>query len=123
MVSIGRNVVINREVLLDGRMGLVIGDNVSVSEGTHIFTLEHDPNSPTFENKGGSVTIGDRVFIGSRAIVLPGVTLEEGVVVAAGAVVTRSIPPFTIVAGIPARPIGERRPDLSYELNYRKFLG
>lgn len=122
-VQIGKNTVINREVLLDGRMGLRIGDNVSISEGAMLLTLEHDPNSPVFESRGGPVTIGDRAFVGARAMVLPGVAVGEGAVVAAGAVVTHDVPPFTIVGGVPARPIGQRRQDLIYTLDYRKFLG
>ena len=122
-VQIGAHTVINRDVLLDGRMGLTIGENVSISEGVAMFTLEHDPNSPTFEHRGGAICVGDRVFVGARAVVLPGITLGEGAVVAAGAVVTHDVSPFTIVAGVPARPIGERRRDLTYSLNYRKWLG
>jgi acetyltransferase-like isoleucine patch superfamily enzyme len=122
-VSIGNHSIINRDVLLDGRMGLQIGDNVSVSEGTAIITLEHDPLSPTFETRGAAVRISDRVFVGARAILLPGVAIGEGAVVAAGAVVTRDVEPFAIVAGVPARSIGERRQDLTYTLDYRKFLG
>jgi acetyltransferase-like isoleucine patch superfamily enzyme len=122
-VQIGALTVINRDVLLDGRMGLIIGDNVSVSEGVAIFTLEHDPNSPEFANRGAPVHIADRTFIGARAIILPGVTVGEGAVVAAGAVVTHDVPPYAIVGGVPARPIGERCRDLSYMLDYRKFLG
>ena len=122
-VSIGSHSIINRDVLLDGRMGLQIGDNVSVSEGTAIITLEHDPNSPTFEPRGAAIHIGDRVFVGARAILLPGVAIGEGAVVAAGTVVTRDVDPFAIVAGVPARPIGQRQHDLTYTLDYRKFLG
>jgi acetyltransferase-like isoleucine patch superfamily enzyme len=122
-VNIGSHSVINWDVLMDGRMGLQIGDNVSISEGTAIITLEHDPNSPAFEARGAPVRIGDRVFVGARAILLPGVTIGEGAVVAAGAVVTRDVESFAIVAGVPARPIGQRRQDLSYTLDYRKFLG
>lgn len=122
-VSIGRNTVINRDVLLDGRMGLIIGNNVSISEGVAIFTLEHDPNSPDFANRGAMVRIADRAFIGACAIILPGVTVGEGAVVAAGAVVTHDVSPFTIVAGVPAREIGQRERNLTYTLNYRKFLG
>jgi len=122
-VSIGQNTVINRDVLLDGRMGLVIGDNASISEGVAIFSLEHDPNSPNFANRGAPVRIADRTFIGARAIILPGVTVGEGAVVAAGAVVTSDVPPYSIVGGVPARLIGERRRDLNYTLDYRKFLG
>jgi maltose O-acetyltransferase len=122
-VTIGAHTVINREVLLDGRSGLTIGDNVSISEGVVILTLEHDPNSPTFENRGASVIIHNRAFIGTQAMILPGVTIEEGAVVAARAVVTRDVAPYTIVAGVPARSIGERSRELTYTLDYRKFLG
>jgi len=122
-VQIGDNTVVNRDVLFDGRMGLQMGSNVSISEGVAIFTLEHDPNSPDFSNRGAAVRIGDRAFIGARAMILPGVIINEGAVVGAGAVVMHDVPPYTIVAGVPARPIGERRRDLAYTLDYRKFLG
>lgn len=122
-VRIGSNSVINRDVLLDGRMGLAIGDNVSISEGVAIFTLEHDPNSAAFDSRGAAVQIEDFVFVGARAIVLPGVTVGRGAVVAAGAVVTRDVEPFVIVGGVPAKPIGQRTRDLRYQLDYRKFLG
>ena len=122
-VRIGEHTVINRDVILDGRMGLQIGNNVSISEGTAIFTLEHDPNSPTFDERGARVWIGDYVFVGARALVLPGVTVGEGAVIGAGAVVTHDVAPLTIVAGVPARPIGQRRSDLNYTLDYHKFLG
>ena len=122
-IEIGEHTVINRDVLLDGRTGLKIGHNVSISEGTVILTLEHNPNSPTFENRGAPVYIGDHVFVGARAMVLPGVTIGQGAVVAAGAVVTHDVAPFAIVAGVPARLIGHRRQDLAYTLDYSKFLG
>jgi acetyltransferase-like isoleucine patch superfamily enzyme len=122
-VQFGHNSIINRGVLLDGRMGLTIGNNVSISEGVAIFTLEHDPTSPSFDDRGAPIVIHDRVFIGARAIILPGVTLKEGCVVAAGAVVTRDVEPYIIVGGVPAKPIGQRHTDLVYTLDYRKFLG
>ncbi len=122
-VCIGDHSVVNRDVLLDGRMGLTIGHNVSVSEGVAIFTLEHDPNSVTFDDRGAPVTIQDRVFIGARAIILPGITLGEGCVVAAGAVVTRDVDPYTIVGGVPSHLIGQRPKGINYTLTYRKFLG
>lgn len=122
-ICIGKHTVVNRNVILDGRMGLIIGNNVSISEGVAVFSLEHDPNSPTFANRGGCVFIADRVFVGSRAIILPGVKIGEGAVVAAGAVVTHDVAPFTIVGGVPAKPIGQRTQNLTYTLNYRKFLG
>jgi acetyltransferase-like isoleucine patch superfamily enzyme len=122
-VEIGPHVVINRDVLLDGRLGIVIGANASISEGAMILSLEHDPNSPTFAPRGAPVIIGERAFIGTRAIILPGRTIGEGAVVAAGAVVAKDVEPYSIVGGVPAKPIGERSRDLTYELTYYKFLG
>lgn len=120
---IGCNTVINREVLLDGRTGPKIMNNVSISERCMLLSLEHDPNSPLFDNRGGEVVIEDYVFVGARAIVLPGLTIGQVSVVAAGAVVTRDVEPYLIVGGVPARPIGERSRNLHYQLDYRKFLG
>lgn len=122
-VSIGTSTVINRGVLLDGRSGLRIGNNVSVSEDVKLLTLEHDPDSATFEWRGAPMVIEDFAFIGTSAIVLPGVTIGLGAVIAAGAVVTRDVAPYSIVGGVPAKPIGSRSRQLDYTLTYRKFLG
>ncbi|MCX6031994.1 MAG: acyltransferase [Chloroflexi bacterium] len=122
-VRIGDHCVILRDVLLDGRMGVTISDNVNISEGVLIFSLHHDMRSPEFAASGAPVTISDHVFVGARAIILPGVELGRGAVVAAGAVVAKSVPPLTIVGGVPAHPIGTRPDVLSYTLDYRKFLG
>lgn len=122
-VQLGQHTVLNRDVFLDGRTGVQIGNNVSISEGVAVWTLEHDPHSPTFAERGAPVRIGDHVFIGARALVLPAVTIGEGAIVGAGAVVTRDVAPGAIVAGVPARPIGQREANLDYILDYRKFLG
>lgn len=121
-IRIGRNSVINRNCHLDGRFSLDIGDNVSVSPECYLVTLGHDPQSSGFDAVPGPVTIGDRCWLGARAMVLPGTTLAEGTVVAAGAVVTRSTQPFEIVAGVPARKIGDRSRDLRYTLKYFPFF-
>ena len=122
-VSLGNRNVINFGCLLDGRKyRIVTGDNVSIGPDATILTLGHDPQSPTFDDRGGDVTIGNRVWIGYRAVIMPGVRIGEGAVVAAGAVVTKDVEPFTIVAGVPARPIGTRKEELTYELNYHPFL-
>lgn len=122
-VSIGDHSVVNRDVLLDGRSGLEIGQNVSISEGAMILSLEHDPNSAEFAARGGKVVVEEYAFIGARAIVLPGVRLGRGAVVAAGAVVTRDVGEYEIVGGVPARPIGQRSQELNYTLDYRKTWG
>ncbi len=75
-------------------------------------------NHSDMADRGGDVIIGDRVWIGYGALILPGVKLGEGAVVGAGAVVTKDVEPFTIVAGNPARKIGERTKELRYRLNY-----
>jgi acetyltransferase-like isoleucine patch superfamily enzyme len=115
-VTIGEGSVINWGVTLDGRFPLTIGKNVSISIYSVILTLQHDLNAPDFHLAGAPVTIGDRVFIGTRALILPGVTIGEGAVVAAGAVVTKDVEPFTVVGGVPAKPIATRSRDLTYEL-------
>lgn len=115
-ISLGEGTVIGHGAVLDGRSGLTIGRNVNLSTGVWIWTLEHDPLDPRFGTKGGPVVIGDRAWLSARVTVLPGVTIGEGAVVAAGAVVTKDVDPFTTVGGVPARPIGERPRDLTYEL-------
>jgi len=122
-VRVGGHCVILRDVLLDGRMGIEIGDNVNISEGVLIFSLHHDMSSPEFAPEGALVMISDHVFIGARAVILPGVTIGRGAVVAAGAVVTKDVAPLSIVGGVPAREIGSRPDVLTYTLDYRKFLG
>ena len=122
-VRVGEHCIILRETLLDGRRGVTISHNVNISEGVLIFSLHHDMSSPTFEVRGGPVHIEDHVFVGARAVILPEITIGRGAVVAAGAVVTKDVPPLAIVAGTPARQIGTRPDVLSYTLTYRKFLG
>jgi len=118
-VHLGDRNVINFGCLLDGRKFQIrIGSDVSIGPEASILTLGHDPQSPEFEDRGGDVVIGNRVWIGYRAIILPGVTIGEGAVVGAGSIVTKNVEPFSIVAGNPARRIGERNKDLPYQLNY-----
>ncbi|MCY1673810.1 acyltransferase [Pseudarthrobacter sp. SL88] len=117
-IRIGRNSIVGNDCFLDGRLGLEIGNNVNIGGHVQIFTVGHDPSSPTFGTKGGAVRIGDRAYIASRATVLPNVDIGEGAVVAAGAVVSKDVAPYTIVGGIPAAVIGQRNRDLSYELNF-----
>ena len=107
-IRLGDNVNIGPGVLLDGRCGLTVGSGVTISYEAVIWTQSHDYNSPDFAGKGAPVTIGDRAWICSRAIILPGITVGEGAVVASGAVVTHDVPPYTVVGGVPALIIGER---------------
>ena len=121
-IEIGANTVINRYTYLDGRIPLRIGNNVNVSHYTLIQTLTHDAQSADFVCLERPVRIDDHAWIGARALICPGVTVGEGAVVGAGAVVTRDVAPYTIVVGNPARPIGERTRDLRYRTRYFPLL-
>ena len=110
-ITIGRDCNINRGTLLDGRGSLVIGDSVNISNDVKVLTAGHDLDDPEFAGEDGPVSIGDRSWLATGAMVLPGVTLGEGVVVAAGAVVANDIPPWSVVAGNPARVLRARSPD------------
>lgn len=122
-IYIGNNVVINKYVLLDGRGGkLLIGNNVDIAREVNIWTLEHDPNDDYHSTKGGDVIIEDFVWISSRATILPNVTIGYGAVVASGAVVSKNVPPMSIVGGIPAKIIGQRTSKLKYTLKYKPLF-
>lgn len=116
--TIGRNTRISHGCTIDLRSGLSIGDNVSVSPEVMILAGTHDVHAPRFNDVAGFITIEDYAWIGARAIILPGVSIGRGAVVAAGSVVTKNVAPMTIVAGVPAKPVGERNPAATaYELD------
>jgi maltose O-acetyltransferase len=121
-ITIGKHTVINRQCCLDGRGGLRIGDNVSISPGVWLLTDEHDMNDPYFAERLGPIEVDDYAWLGSRALVLPGVKIGKGAVVAAGAVVTKDVAPYQVVGGVPARPLGTRSTDLRYEIHWRPTL-
>lgn len=122
-IHIGDYVIINRDVLLDGRGGkLVIGNNVDIAQETNIWTLEHDVHDDFHHDRGADVIIEDYVWIASRCTILPGVTIGRGAVVATNAVVTKDVPPMAIVGGIPAKIIGERKSKLRYTLKNRPWF-
>ena len=117
-VTIAGNCHIGRSCQIDGRGGISIGRNVVIASHTLLITADHDPQSPDFAGRLGSIVIEDRAWLGSRVVVLKGVTIGEGAVLAAGSVVHRDVPPWTIVAGNPAVQIGVRNPEQHYEINY-----
>jgi acetyltransferase-like isoleucine patch superfamily enzyme len=113
-ISIGNNTSIGHRATLDGRGEIRIGNHVNISSEVMIWTWQHDYNSESFETKSAPVTIQDYAWVSARTIVLPGVTIAEGCVIAAGAVLTKSTEPYSIYAGVPAKKIGERTKTLSY---------
>ncbi|WP_295052718.1 acyltransferase [uncultured Fibrobacter sp.] len=117
-ISIGDRVTINQNVILDGRGILEIENDTDIATGTAIWTMEHDPNSETHAFREGKVHIGHHVWIASRVQIMPGVTIGNGAVIAAGAIVTKDVPEKAIVAGIPAKVIGQRKNSLQYKLDF-----
>lgn len=114
-VTIGDFCNIGNDIFLDGRRGITFGNRVATGSEVMIYTLQHDMESPSFATVGGPVIIEDYVYIGPRAIILPDVRIGYGAVVGAGAVVTKDVPPYAVVGGVPAKVIRER----SHDLNYR----
>ena len=106
--DIGPGTWIGAFTVIDGSGGLTIGAGCDISCGAQIYT--HSTVRRCVSGRAhdavdrAPVRLGDRVFIGAGAIVLMGVTVGDGAVVAAGAVVTRDVPPYTVVTGVPARP-------------------
>jgi len=115
-IKIGKDTKIGYRCFLDGRTELTIGDHVDIASEVMIYNSEHDMDSDEFKAHEEKVEIGDYVFIGPRAIILPGVTIGKGAVVAAGAVVTKDVGEYMMVGGVPAKEIGERKNKI---LNYR----
>jgi len=107
-VEIGEDTIVGDRSFLDGRDKLKIGSHTNIASQVLIYNSEHDIESEDFKAVTAPVEIGNYVFIGPRAIILPGVRIGDGAVVAAGAVVTKDVPPFCIVGGIPAKEIGQR---------------
>nr|WP_183561349.1 DapH/DapD/GlmU-related protein [Mucilaginibacter sp. SP1R1]MBB6149850.1 acetyltransferase-like isoleucine patch superfamily enzyme [Mucilaginibacter sp. SP1R1] len=116
-LKIGGGTIVGHNALLDARMGLIIGNNVNISNEVMIWTLHHDYNATDFAQAGQAVIIEDYVWLCSRCIILPGVTVGKGAVVAAGAVVTRNVMPYTVVGGVPAKQIATRNQNLTYDLS------
>ena len=118
---IGEGAIIGDKAILDARRGgITICKNVNIGTGVSFWTGQHDYNDPYFRsmpNKRGPIHVGERAWIGPGVIILHDVNIGEGAVVAAGAVVTKDVPPFTLVGGVPAKPIAKRNTNLKYEFD------
>lgn len=119
-LRIGENCTLGNDGFYDGRAGITIGNCVNIAAEVRIYTREHDIDSPDFAECGGPVVVEDYVYIGTRVTILPGVKIGRGAVVASGAVVTKDVPPYMLVGGVPAKIIRERSHDLRYKLGYAK---
>lgn len=122
-IIIGDDTIIGEEVVLDGRAMLKIGNHVDIASEVMIYNSQHDIEDKNFTAKDEPVVIEDYVFIGPRVIILPGITIGRGAIVAASAVVTKNVPPYAIVGGVPAKIIGERKlKSLNYKLGRARWF-
>lgn len=119
-LTVGEYTTIGNDAFFDARDKIWIGSCVNIAAEVRIYTREHDIDDPFFSETGGPVTIEDYAYIGTRVTILPGVKIGAGAVVASGAVVTKDVPPYMLVGGVPAKVIRERSHDLRYKLGYAK---
>jgi acetyltransferase-like isoleucine patch superfamily enzyme len=119
---IGRNSVINAKCRLDSRGGLEIGSNVSVSEEVTFLTADHNEDLIGVHGRAKKVVVADYVWVGTRAMILPGVIIEKGAVIGAGAIVTRDVKYLNVVAGIPAKMINLRPENFNYSIAYKRLF-
>lgn len=111
MIEIGREVSISAFVHIWGQGGLEIGDRTMIGSHCVITTLTHDYNLKDMRHPPAiakKITIGNDVWIGASAVILPGISIGNGAVIGAGSVVTKNVPANAIVAGNPAKVIKYR---------------
>lgn len=114
-IRFGNDVLLSHQVFLQGAGGLCFGSRIMVGPRANFITAGHD--LITREATCAPISIEDGVWVGANATILPGVTVGKGAVVAAGAVVTRDVPPYAVVGGVPAHVISEvpgTTDDISY---------
>jgi acetyltransferase-like isoleucine patch superfamily enzyme len=118
-LRMGARSTLGQRCYIDARGGIRVDTDVSVGREAAVLTATHIPDDPQFGTVLAPVHLERHCWIGVRALVLPGVRVGEGAVVGAGAVVTSDVAPYTIVAGVPATVIRERRGPVDYELDWR----
>jgi acetyltransferase-like isoleucine patch superfamily enzyme len=116
-LEIGSNVIVGPSNVFLIRGGLVIGNNVNLSGFSFFISQSHDVNDPYGHTTLSKIVIEDDVWIATNSTILSGVRVGRGAVVAAGSIVTRDVPPYSVVAGNPARTIMRRSKDIQYRLN------
>ena len=105
-IHIGKNVFINSDCKFQDQGGIFIGDDVLIGHNVVLATLNHDENPKKRANLcPAPIHIGEKVWIGSNATILPGIKIGDGAIIGAGAVVTKNVEENTVVGGIPAKVI------------------
>ena len=113
---IGARSVVSFRCVLDARGGLRLGEDVVVASDVQLITGGHAVDDPGFAAFFRPIEVGDRVWLTSRVTVLAGARIGDGAVVAASALVTEDVAPYTVVGGVPAKPVRERSRDLTYRI-------
>ncbi|HAP62502.1 MAG TPA: acyltransferase, partial [Cytophagales bacterium] len=109
-LTIGNDVFLNGPII-SASQEVSIGNHVTIGPFSHIIDSDfHDVQDPKQAGVSKPIRIEDRAWIATRAMILKGVTIGEGAVVAAGAVVTKDVPPYTLVAGVPAKVVKQITP-------------
>lgn len=114
-VKFGKNVFINHSAILSASGGIEFEDGVSIAPGVRIATINHDFNERHTKYTYGKVTIKKNAWLGINVTVCPGVTIGKYAVVAAGAVVTKDVPDYAVVGGVPAKLIKYQDPSFQKE--------
>ena len=127
-ISLGKNSHINQYccVWASENSKIVLGDNLLMGPGVKIFSSNHGIQADLPMNQQGwvekDVVIGNDVWLGANSVIVPGVKIGDGSIVAAGAVVTKEVPPYTIVGGVPAKIIKERNQNGNQALHDRQYI-
>lgn len=118
-IHVAERSIVGHDCLLDAKGSIFIGSDVNISSFAKIITAKHLVDAADFSGMDKPVTIRDRVWIASAALILHGVEIGEGAIVAAGAVVTKDVGPFDVVGGVPAKVMGTRKRNIDYRLQSR----
>lgn len=115
-ISIGDGTFIGQNVVLNAIEEISFGENCAIAAGSYFMTWNHIINDRTIElrvtgKEAEPINVKDGAWVGYNSVILPGVTIGNGAVVAAGAVVTKDVPDWTVVGGVPATPIAIRTDD------------
>lgn len=121
-LNISNNVAIGWFVDLDARGGITINHDTNISSHTIFITGSHNIDDPKFTASFKPINIGHHCWIGTGAIILQGVSIGDGAVIAAGAVVTKDVPSNEVWGGVPAKFIRKRNPKFDYHVIGAPFL-